>query len=86
MLEAGKYCLDPIDQVKVFKFLSFAKNYYTSRLDIAEVCGQLRIINNLKFEFLNRSLTLPQFDFLKYDYKNVFLTVLLRYNMHFAAD
>ena len=85
-METGRYCLDPIDQSRVFKFICFLKNYFNSQIDIAETCGQMRIINSLRFEFLSRSLTLTEFEFLKYEYKEVFLTILLRYNMHFAAD
>ena len=49
LLAAGRYCLDPVDQSKLFKFLCFVKNYYTSQMDISVTCGQLRVINNLKF-------------------------------------
>lgn len=46
----------------------------------------MRIINNLKFQFLNRTLTLNEFQYLKYEAKDRFLTILLRYNMHFVGD
>lgn len=35
---------------------------------------------------MNRTLTLQQFRHLKYEEKDRFMTILLRYNMHYQAN
>lgn len=35
---------------------------------------------------MSRTLTLDEFEYLKYEAKERFLTILLRYKMHFIAD
>lgn len=86
LIRCVRYCIDPVDQVKMLKFIFFVKNLYTCPIDIYELCYQMRIVNNLKFEFLSRTLTINEFDYLKYEAKDRFLTILLRYRMHFIGD
>lgn len=86
LIQVVRFCIDPVDQVKMLKFICFVKNLYCSSIDIYDLCSEMRVLNNLKFEFLNRVLTIDEFEFLKYEAKDKFLTILLRYNMHFIAD
>lgn len=70
----------------MLKFIFFVKNLYTCPISLFELCEEMRIVNNLKFEFLNRTLTIDEFEHLKFEAKDSFLTILLRYKMHFIGD
>lgn len=38
LMRAVRFCIDPVDQVKMLKFIFFVKNLYTCPISLFELC------------------------------------------------
>lgn len=72
--------------MRILKFGIFVKTYFCLSVNLKELCDQLRIINNLRCEYLNRCLTLQEFQHLQEHDRDRLVNVLLRYNLHYLGD
>lgn len=39
LIQVVRFCIDPVDQVKMLKFICFVKNLYCSSIDIYDLCS-----------------------------------------------